>query len=105
VRAHAEGKVWSGVDFAKVGFVDGTTDFLGLMDTLKQVLGRRIDERMAVHFYPEVRVDLRSLITERLPFAAQIQKSVLDSFEAGLLGLVASGKCITYCPEGLQIRF
>ncbi|MCE9598532.1 MAG: signal peptide peptidase SppA [Spirochaetia bacterium] len=72
VHRFAEGKVWSGHDFLGTGLMDGITDIVSLLEILKELLGYKTGTPLKLELYPEVKVDVRSLVSGKLPFSAQL---------------------------------
>lgn len=67
VLKFAEGRVFTGGQFLETGLIDGILDFAGALDFYRKEAGLGTVP-FAIHLYPEVRVDLRTMLTERLPF-------------------------------------
>lgn len=72
VHKFAEGKVWSGRDFLSTGMMDGITDVISLFEILKELLGYKKNTRLAIQLYPEVKLDLRSFVSGKIPLSAGI---------------------------------
>ncbi len=62
-RRMAEGRVWSGRAFARAGFLDESLDLLGALDWYRQTAGYPEHTQIRLHFYPQIRTDLRSLLS------------------------------------------
>lgn len=68
VLRHAEGRVYTGLQFLETGLIDGLLDFAGALDYYRKEAG--IPGRpFAIYTYPEVRLDLRAMLTEQMPFS------------------------------------
>ncbi|MBL8020405.1 MAG: signal peptide peptidase SppA [Leptospirales bacterium] len=72
VHKFAEGKVWSGRDFLATGMMDGITDVISLFEILKELLGYSKQTRLSIQLYPEVKMDLRSFVSGKIPLSAGI---------------------------------
>lgn len=70
VLKFAEGRVFTGEQFLQTGLIDGILDFAGALNFYREAAGLG-KKPFAIHPYPEVRVDLRTFLTERLPFGVQ----------------------------------
>jgi len=67
LRELAEGRIWTGRQFAAHGMLDGCRDFITVIEETKKRL--HIGEKISVgiHFYPQVKTNLRSVLGEHLP--------------------------------------
>jgi protease-4 len=71
VRKHAEGRVYTGLQFLKTGLIDGVMDFAGALDYYRAEAGIP-GKPFVIHTYPEVRLDLRTMLTEQMPFSGAL---------------------------------
>lgn len=69
VRRMAEGRVWTGAEFRQAGLVDEDLDLLSAVEWYRESKGYPKETEIQLHYYPEIRTDLRSL-TAKLPFGA-----------------------------------
>ncbi|HMW58314.1 MAG TPA: signal peptide peptidase SppA, partial [Leptospiraceae bacterium] len=102
VRRFAEGKVFTGKDFLASGLVDEIRGIPETVDFLKSSMGIPAARRMQLSLYPEVRVDLRTLVSERFPISAALPLQALArqvSFPFALMG-----KPVLYFPHEV-VRF
>ncbi len=84
VKEMAEGRVFSGKQFIEGGMIDGSLDFMGLLEEYKKAAAKKSDQAYKVCYYPQVKPDLQSLLKEYIllgkkgdaqlhsPFAAQM---------------------------------
>lgn len=85
--------------------MDGITDIATLIETLKELLGYKKQTRLSIQLYPEVKLDLRSLISGKLPFSAQF-RSVFKDWSPNVLDLdgLKLASALLYSTTPLAIR-
>ncbi|MBE7437460.1 MAG: signal peptide peptidase SppA [Spirochaetales bacterium] len=67
LRELAEGRIWTGKQFAAHKMLDDCTDFLTIMEETKKRLGIAERTSVGVNFYPQVKTNLRTVIGEHMP--------------------------------------
>ncbi len=63
----AEGRVWTGRDFAELGYTDGCFNPLEALVEYRKTAGYPDDQEFRLNFYPEIKTDIRALLGDRLP--------------------------------------
>ena len=63
VSRQAEGRVFGGRRFAAADMLDGELSFFEALDEYRRLAGYPEHQQFRMNFYPEVRADLRSLMT------------------------------------------
>ncbi|MBI3394920.1 MAG: S49 family peptidase, partial [Spirochaetia bacterium] len=63
----AGGQIFTGGQFRERGFVDGHLDFIGALADYREKAGYSAEQEFRVSFYPEVKADVRSIVSSRMP--------------------------------------
>ncbi|GIX40951.1 MAG: serine protease [Leptospiraceae bacterium] len=62
VKHFAEGRVYSSFRFKEAGLLDGITNFIDLIQIIKQELGIKKEKKVMLNFYPLVKFDLKEIL-------------------------------------------
>ncbi len=100
VSRYAEGRVFTGSQFLKTGLIDEIRGLVSAVEFLKDTLKIPQKDPLRLSLYPEVRVDLRALISERLPFGGSKILSLIERAEP----VLAQGQPLLYFPAADLIR-
>ena len=96
----AEGRVFTGAQFERENMVDGSWNFIQVLEEYKKSCGVPSSMDYRLHYYPRIRFDIQSLASEYLPLGGKFH-GFLPDFLGEAEG---SGRPLYYTPLTPAIR-
>ena len=69
VHRVAGGRVWTADTFQKAGLIDGQFSLVEVMENYRREAGFPDQQQFRLNMYPQVKTDVRSLVSGRIPFS------------------------------------